>query len=185
MKFLKSYTGAMVVMVVVIALSVLLGSHRSLTAARSQVEELFYTGADGSGQSIATDLEQRRAVAANLESVALRYLTEADTADVHNARQELERADSPREMYQWDQALGQAADVLMEKLEGCALTEKDAAYLAGFRADLAAKADTMARDPYNERVDQFNREVLGRFPANLLGQLTCVREAEAFRDGTE
>ena len=37
MKFLRSYTGAMVVMVVVIALSILLGSHRSLTAARSQV----------------------------------------------------------------------------------------------------------------------------------------------------
>ena len=38
MKFLKTHTGAMVVLAVVIVLSVLLGSHRSLVQAREKVE---------------------------------------------------------------------------------------------------------------------------------------------------
>ena len=69
MKFFKSHTGAMVVMTVVIILSVLLGSHRSLTAERKQVEALFTQG-DGSGYSIATDLADRRDIGANLLTVA-------------------------------------------------------------------------------------------------------------------
>ena len=36
MKFLKTHTGAMVVLAVVIVLSVLLGSHRSLVQAREK-----------------------------------------------------------------------------------------------------------------------------------------------------
>ena len=41
MKFLKTHTGAMVVLAVVIVLSVLLGSHRSLVQAREKVEAQF------------------------------------------------------------------------------------------------------------------------------------------------
>lgn len=40
MKFLKTHTGAMVVLAVVIVLSVLLGSHRSLVQAREKVRSL-------------------------------------------------------------------------------------------------------------------------------------------------
>ena len=41
MKFLKTHTGAMVVLAVVIVLSTLLGSHRSLVQARAAVEAQF------------------------------------------------------------------------------------------------------------------------------------------------
>ena len=41
MKFLKTHTGAMVVLAVVVVLSVLLGSHRSLVQAREKVEAQF------------------------------------------------------------------------------------------------------------------------------------------------
>ena len=43
MKFLKTHTGAMVVLAVVIVLSTLLGSHRSLVQARAAVEGISRT----------------------------------------------------------------------------------------------------------------------------------------------
>lgn len=181
MNFFKSYTGAMTVMVVVIVLSILGGSHRSLTAERNKVEALFYSGTDGSGYSIQTDLDERCAIAANLLTVAGRYLGKDDTADVSAFIRQLERADSPPEKYEWNQALGEAAETLLTKLEGCALSEKDAQYVRGFRTDLNARADTIARDGYNGLADQFNTQVLGSFPANILSKLTFVRQAEAFR----
>ena len=54
MKFLKSYTGGLVVLAVVIVLSVLLGTHRSLVSERTKVEAQFAPGhhrqcADGGG----------------------------------------------------------------------------------------------------------------------------------------
>ena len=49
------------------------------------------------------------------------------------------------------------------------------------QADLLARADSIKFSDYNQRVDQFNQQILGSFPANLLGRLTFVREAQAFR----
>ena len=69
----------------------------------------------------------------------------------------------------------------MLALEGCALTQQDGDYVQGFRTDLAARADTIARDPYNQAAEEFNRKKLGVFPAVLLKQITFVREAETFR----
>ena len=66
MKFLKTHTGAMVVLAVVIVLSTLLGSHRSLVQARAQVEAQF--------APIAGDLQDCVDITANLLTVAGRYL---------------------------------------------------------------------------------------------------------------
>ena len=62
MKFLKTHTGAMVVLAVVIVLSVLLGSHRSLVQARERVEAQF--------APIAGDLQDCLDITANLLTVA-------------------------------------------------------------------------------------------------------------------
>ena len=62
MKFLKTHTGAMVVLAVVIVLSVLLGSHRSLVQAREKVEAQF--------APIAGDLQDCLDITANLLTVA-------------------------------------------------------------------------------------------------------------------
>lgn len=183
MKFLKSHRGAMVIAVLVIALSVLFGFHRSAAAARASVEAQFYTGADGSGYSIASDLDQRRAAAQNLLVVAGRYLDVDDMAmaDVSAAVRALEEADSPADKYQWNQALEENTDTLLAALADQSLNEKDAGYVQNLRAELAGRADAIRRDPYNQQVDRFNQTVMGVFPANLLKRITFVREAEAFR----
>lgn len=180
MKFLKSYRGAGVVLVVVIVLSVLLGSHRSLTAERREVEEIFFEGVGGSSGSIATDLEARRAIGINLLSIGSRYLEKGELKSLNEAVEGLGKTDDLKELYRWNLALGERAEQLMLLLETCPLSEKDAEYIQGFRTDLAARADTIARDPYNERAEEFNSRVLGAFPANLLSRITFVREAQIF-----
>ena len=73
MKFLKTHTGAMVVLAVVIVLSVLLGSHRSLVQAREKVEAQF--------APIAGDLQDCLDITANLLTVAGRYLDEGELGE--------------------------------------------------------------------------------------------------------
>ena len=188
MKFLKSYTGAMVVLATVIVVSVLFGSHRSLTAERAKVEAMFYSGTDGSGYSIATDLDDCLGITANVITVAERYLDAGDLEALEGSRRELEASlDAGTAYYSIGNAcaayqrLAERAELVLTALEDCALSEQDARYVMGFRDELAAKADTISRDHYNEQVDIFNGYDLGRFPANVLGRITFVREAEAFR----
>ena len=160
MKFLKTHTGAMVVLAVVIVLSVLLGSHRSLVQAREKVEAQF--------APIAGDLQDCLDITANLLTVAGRYLDEAESGGITEAHAAYERL------------LGDAETVFL-KLEDCALSGRDADYVKGFRTDLAAEQDTIARDGYNAAADRYNERVLGGFPARVLGTLTFVRPAETFR----
>lgn len=188
MKFFKSYTGGMVVLAIAIVLSILGGSHRSLAAERSRVEAAFYSGADGSGYSIAADLADCLDISANLLTVAGRYLDGADLEQLRGSWNQLEAALDKRthyysigNAYDGYQRLAEAAEAVLDALDGEDLTERDARYVQGFRTDLAARADTIARDGYNDQADAFNQRVLGRFPANLLGRITFVRPAQVFR----
>lgn len=180
MKFLKSHTGAMAAAAVVIVLSVLLGSHRSLAVERNKVEALFYPTQE-SAFSIATDLQDCAAIAANLQSLGARYLPAPDLAALESSRSMLSDWQGVQNAYSAYRRLTEEAERVITLLEACELSEKDADYVRGFRADLAARADTIARSDYNQRVDEFNSEVLGSFPANILGRITFVEKAEAFR----
>ncbi len=172
MKFLKSYTGGMVVLAVVIVLSVLLGSHRSLVSERARVEEQF--------ASIAGDLQDCLDITANIVTVGARYLEEDALAALRDSREALGQRQGIADSYtDYTQLQAEAAAVL-DELEACDLTDKDSRYVRGFRTDLASEADTIARDGYNDAAERFNDEVLGAFPASLLSRLTFVGSAELF-----
>ena len=157
MKFLKTHTGAMVVLAVVIVLSVLLGSHRSLVQAREKVEAQF--------APIAGDLQDCLDITANLLTVAGRYLDEGELGELMDSRAALAESGGITEAHAaYERLLGDAETVFL-KLEDCALSGRDADYVKGFRTDLAAEQDTIARDGYNAAADRYNERVLGGFPA--------------------
>ena len=60
-----SYRAALGIMAGMIAVAVLLGGGRSLRALRSDVEAVFWNGADGDGIGIASDLSKNSADAIN------------------------------------------------------------------------------------------------------------------------
>lgn len=131
MKFLKTHTGAMVVLAVVIVLSVLLGSHRSLVQAREKVEAQF--------APIAGDLQDCLDITANLLTVAGRYLDEGELGELMDSRAALAESGGITEAHAaYERLLGDAETVFL-KLEDCALSGRDADYVKGFRTDLAAE----------------------------------------------
>ena len=172
MKFLKRYTGGMVVLAVVIVLSVLLGSHRSLVSERSKVEAQF--------APIAGDLQDCLDITANLLTVGERYLEESQLAELEGSRNMLSDWHGISNGYTAYTRLQEEAAAVLDELEECELTEKDRAYVQGFRTDLASEAVTISRDGYNDAAEEFNRKVLGAFPANILSKLTFVGSAELF-----
>lgn len=172
MKFLKSYTGGMVGLAVVIVLSVLLGSHRSLVSERGKVEEQF--------APIAGDLQDCLDITANVLTVGERYLEESQLAALEGSRNMLSDWHGISNGYTAYTRLQEEAAAVLDALEECDLTDKDREYIQGFRTDLASEADTIARDGYNAAAEQFNSKVLGAFPANILSKLTFVAPAELF-----
>ena len=172
MKFLKSYTGGMVVLAVVIVLSVLLGSHRSLVSERAKVEEQF--------APIAGDLQDCLDITANVLTVGERYLEESDLTGLEGSRNMLSDWHGISNGYTAYARLQEEAAAVLDRLEECELTDKDREYVQGFRTDLASEADTISRDGYNNAAETFNSKVLGAFPANILSKLTFVAPAELF-----
>ena len=174
MKFFRSYTGGLVVLAAVIVLSVLLGSHRSLVQAREKVETERFA-------SIAEDLQDCLDITANLLTVAGRYLEGGDLHPLADARTALAESGGISEAYDAYTSLTAEAEALLLALEAAPLSQRDGEYVQGFRADLAAEMDTIARDGYNAAAEDFNQRVLGAFPANVLGRLTFVAPAELFQ----
>lgn len=172
MKFLKSYTGGIVVLVLAVVLSVLLGSHRSLMSERARVEEQF--------APIAGDLQDCLDITANLLTVGERYLEQERLAALEGSRNMLSDWHGISNGHTAYARLQREAAAVLDALEECRLTDKDRQYVRGFRTDLASEADTIARDGYNQAAETFNREILGAFPANLLSRLTFVAPAELF-----
>ncbi len=178
MQFLKSYRGAALITALVILLSVVFGAHRSLTAVRSDVLQVFEMGAYGDGHSVKGDLNARRAVCANLYTVAQRYLPEAELDELGRSLEETDQEAPSASAYE---NLDSAAHLVIEELEAVSLSEQDAKYVSGFQAELTSRTLTIAKDPYHQRALEFNNDTLGAFPANLLKHVAFVEALPIYR----
>lgn len=174
-QLLKNRTVAIAITVVVIVLSILGGSHRSLLAAAHSAERHF--------DEIQRDLDMRIGLASNLQVVAQRYLSPQEDAlvELQNAIDALSDAQNANEKAKANQNLTAATERMDLVLQQEALQETDNRYRVQIRTDLASYNQIIGHSKYNEKVEKYNTEVLGRFPANVLAQLTGVPELESFR----
>ena len=178
----KSRKFAVGVMIVVIAGSILFGSHRSLSGLRRNVEDIFQNGVDHDGFSIAADLEKRDGIARNMTTIALHYY-EADDSTlkaVEDARRELQNAVTPEEKCRADRALADSVSALYDLLSRTDLTEKDEKYPARLYDDFKSRGMTIQTNGYHQAAAEYNR-VLDSFPANVLGKLTGVKPASLYQ----
>lgn len=180
MKFFSSHKFAMLVTLLVVIFSILFGSHRSLTAARNEVEQVYLNGVDGGG-SVFQDLGAYWATASNLASVAEKYLPDAEELDA--LRSALEGAtltmNENEDQEAYNELKAAAVDVLL-LLEVGQLSEKDAQYVRGFRSEMESRSFSIANDAYNDLALSFNRKVLGAFPANILSRLVSIPSMAVF-----
>ena len=125
---------------------------------------------------IAGDLQDCLDITANLLTVAGRYLDEGELGELTDSRAALAESGGITEAHAaYERLLGDAETVFL-KLEDCVLSGRDADYVKGFRTDLAAEQDTIARDGYNAAADRYNERVLGASPPECWGRSPlCAR----------
>lgn len=174
-QFLKNRNVAIVITILVIALSIIGGSHRSLLAAAHSAERHF--------NDIQRDLDSRIGLASNLEVVAGRYLLPGDEAlvELQLAIDALSDAQSANEKAKANQNLTAATERMDLVLQQKPLKDSDDRYRIQIRTDLASYNQIIGHSKYNDKVEKYNTDVLGRFPANVLAKLTGVPELESFR----
>ena len=174
-QLLKNRNVAIVITVIVIVLTILGGSHRSLLAAAYSAERHF--------DDIQRDLDTRIGLASNLQVVAERYLYIGEDAlvELDTATTNLRDAQTANEKAIANQQLTAATERMDIVLQNEKLSVTDERYRIQIRTDLASYNQIIGHSKYNEKVDQYNAEVLGKFPANILAQLTGVPKLESFR----
>lgn len=184
MDFLKTRKGALSVLVAAIILSVLFGSGRSLGTLRKNTEAAFYNGVDNDGFSIQELIENRCTQALNMTTIAKRYINQTDSVitNVSKAVSALQQESSIHKKYTHDRALDEYMTALYTELGNIdGLTESDAKYRQKLYINFTSQGQEISHNQYNQIVDEFNNNVLSRFPANILCKVTFCGTPEAFR----
>lgn len=180
--FLKKRSGAITVLILVVVLSTIFSAHRSLKAERAEIEAMLITGVNGKGIGINSDLEKRVDYSRNLVKIARDYpdLTE-QCKDVSEACDALAKRDGgASQAYKLNKELTDAVETLYLSMTG--LTEKDEQYRQELYANILSRNDTITNEAaqYNKLALEFNNDILGTFPANILRIPAFVAECELF-----
>ena len=171
---------AVIVCVLVVAASSVAGAGFSLGALRSQTQAVFTLGESG-GSGIQGDLNEISAQAFNITVIAGRYLPPdyAGITRVHQKRDALSSAASPRQKHRAAEELIVAANMLRLTLDSLALSTQDQNLLASCMAEINSRAMLISASGYNQAALSFN-QTLERFPANILGRAAGVRPLELY-----
>ncbi len=134
-----------------------------------------------SGQySITADMDQRVSAAANVVTVAGKIggVDQQLLADAKQAVDALSTLPGPAETYAADQTLEQAIEALYDQaLPLASADQKD--MLAEQHSEFMSRGTILRNSSYNEQAEAFNED-RNAFPANLIGALWGVDEAEYF-----
>ena len=172
------------VMAGLILLSMPLGVAHSLEDLREDAEGEFY--GDRAGFSIYRSLEERRAAAQNLLTIARKYTEDNPGLSVYVDELEYrvrENENAYDDTFYWEGEtnleMGEAARALAQELEKLDLSEKDRKYPAQLIAQMDSEQDKIERSSYNDAARQFNSR-LQVFPVNILRGFTDVKELIPF-----
>ena|GEM_PF-292987 len=196
MRHLKKQPVAIFIALVLMTLSLVYGVNRSVGERATAVKEQFYHGVfDGQAgfyrPGIQGQLTQRTTAALRMLSIG-EYNHREDEAlvtaglDLHEARLHLidllAEGATPHVLFQADQDLALAAlryYALLHPLVVSAEGE-DLAALESAEHTMLGAARVIAESGYNEAVGLFNRNVMGRFPMNVLRSIVFVQMPELF-----
>lgn len=181
MEALRTKGAALLLCLLMIAGSCLAGTGASLHRLRRQAQDVFLLGSGGSGKGVSYDLRELAAQSYNVAVMAQRYLPESDPsiADVLDRREALTGASRPAEQYLAAQELALSAKLLAGTLESMGIKWEDQTLLQKTLINIDNTLGLLAGNDYNAAATYFN-QVLGSFPANLLGPVTGARPLELY-----
>ncbi|MEG2421270.1 MAG: hypothetical protein RSB55_06940 [Oscillospiraceae bacterium] len=165
MKFFTSFRGAVTVAVLVALVMTPVGAHRSLARARKPADQAL--------AAMTVTMDKTATLAANVQAVLARNLPEA-VGEVEQAVSRYTAAGGAARLDAWETLTLSLTD-LLTALDDVNLNEKDAGYVRDFSTELASQMAIVSHCEYDDLAAAYNRDVLGSFPANVLGKLTGVK----------
>ncbi|MFA6949007.1 MAG: LemA family protein [Eubacteriales bacterium] len=179
---MKNRAVAALLMLAMMFGGIYIGGRRSLGNRYDKVAGAFENGVLDDGYSIANDLEEIKAQAYNLCTIAKKFLPE-DNAEIkaaENARAALMSAVGISDKYVKNYQLYEAVVALYADL-------KAEASFTGSQADMAkiaygeieSRNDTIKNDGYNAAAKDFN-DIRNGFPTAFIAALCGIKSAEYF-----
>lgn len=181
MKYLKKTPVAIFIMLITILLSGLFGCQKSLLKLQKNAEDFFYSGEDGDGNSIQSDLEYIGATANNLKTIALRYI-DADDArikDLNSARSALTSSKTISDKYSASQTLFDAVTALYDCLDPNEMNSTDKSFRSSLYDDIKSAMQRISHNSYNDVAREFN-SLLKQFPAKAIAELMGIKEIQLY-----
>lgn len=181
MKLFKKTTTAVIVFVFAVVASILVSGHIKLASEANRVLDVFYDGERNDGLSIHSDLKDLVDASRNIVSLSQKYMdpASAELTALNQAISDFQSAASPSEYYEvYSRIIANMDDVSALFVIYC----NDDASMKLFEdsaAVFASKMNTISYDPYNRYVREY-QELLEKFPAGWIAQLTHVKEVSAF-----
>jgi len=183
---LKDSRIASLICAVIVLLSLLIGVQRSASRRAEKLNEMLYSGVDGSGYGIRGDLSDRMDDAGILLKIAAKYEgAETESARLEEALLALQSSSdaSAGVLFRLDSDLEDAFESLDLRLQELPLGEKDEDYRAQYKADFESRGITMMREAaaYNTEVRAYEEKVGSGLLVRLFGWLLPLPEVEAFQ----
>lgn len=181
MKLLTKLPIAILIMVVAILASGLLGCRKSLLSLRKSAEDFFYSGENGDGNSIQSDLEYIGATANNMKTIAVRYIDPGDKLieDLNESRSALASAKTISEKYEAAQALFDAVTALHDSLDPNIMNSTDKSFRSSLYDDIKSAMQRISHNGYNDAAREFN-ETLEHFPAKFISGLVGIKPIQLY-----
>lgn len=181
MRFSENRPLALGILALCVILSLTLSGGGALKNQRDDVANIFYYGASGDGLCIDRDLTVRSEAAYNLASTAALYqgIDAALVANAKDAGNALAAAATIEEKAAKNEACQRAVEDLYTALDNAPLSEPDRAFAYKQYKEFQSRKDTISRDPYNQKAEEFN-DALSGFPARFVGGLIGVRALSLF-----
>lgn len=148
---------------------------------RDDVIKVFYTGVNGDGLSIDSDLKSRAKDAYTLYGIANRY-AQIDASLAEKALAAQKALDEANQLPQTEirkrsdanAALTRAVEDLYTALGNAPLSDADRRDAKSVYDDFKSHGNTIGRDPFNDLATQYNmdvRKMYSGFPASLIGSI--------------
>lgn len=179
MNFYKKRSIAIIFVIIVAIIFSLIGVRLSVNRQSQKVENIFYTGADGE-TGIQTYLDNAFKEAKVIYTTATEYLDSEDTKAFRIAYNELYEADTISEKFNCNETLKAELDALLLLMNDENLLNYDKVYLETHVGKMENIQQMIEKSSYNEKVQEFNENVLGSFPINLLKGILGLDAPEYF-----
>ena len=180
MKILKKRYVAIIFVIIVAIVFSLVGIKLSVTRQANKIEEMFYTGVDGE-TGIQIYLDNAFNEAKVIHYTVIQYFDEEYTDGLRDAYNGLVNAETIAEKFEYNEAILAEIESLVPMIETeYDMLDYDQLYLDTHMKNMDNIQKMIENSSYNKKVAEFEQDVLGSFPVNVLKGILGLEAPEYF-----